>query len=77
MKNEESLKLLKMALTEHKPILLDLNNEQTIELRWDNEIHNYRGHYQKLDIDVGIWDLKYLFEIANGKTKYRLVLVNE
>lgn len=77
MKNEENLKQLKMALTNHRPVLINLGDNQELLLKWDKEISNYRGFSKKLGIEIGIWDLSYLLQIASGKTKYRLVLVNE
>ena len=69
---EENLKQLKMALTEHKTMLIDLGDNQKLILKWDDRISNYRGYSEKLDVEIGIWYLKYLLEIANGKTKYKL-----
>ena len=46
-------------------------------LKWDEKEQNYRGYYEKLGVEIGIWDLSYLLQIASGKTKYRLVLINE
>lgn len=75
MKNEENLKRLKMALTEHKLLLIDLGDNQKLILKWDALISNYRGYSKKLNIEIGIWDLNYLFTIANGKTKYNLEVI--
>lgn len=77
MKKEENLKQLKMVLTKHKPIMLDLRDNQVLLLKWDEEEQNYRGYYEKLGMEVGIWDLEWLFQIAIGNTKYRLVLIDE
>jgi hypothetical protein len=66
-----------MALTNHKPIKLDLRDNQVLLLKWDEKEQNYRGYYEKLGTEIGIWDLSYLLQIASGKTKYRLVLINE
>jgi hypothetical protein len=66
-----------MALTNHKPIKLDLRDNQVLLLKWDEKEQNYRGYYEKLGTEIGIWDLSYLLQIASEKTKYRLVLINE
>lgn len=72
MKLEKKQKQLEMALTEHKPLVLDLGDNQELILKWDNSISNYRGYSKKLDIEVGIWDLEYLLQIADNLTKYKL-----
>lgn len=77
MSLNEKQKQLEMALTNHKPIKLDLRDNQVLLLKWDEKEQNYRGYYEKLEIEIGIWDLSYLLQIASGKTKYRLVLINE
>lgn len=74
---EKNLKQLKMALTEHKPLLIDLGDNQELILRWDTSISNYRGYSKKLNTEIGIWDLEYLFSIANEKTKYKLEVLDE
>ena len=71
---EENTKQLKMALTEHKTMLIDLGDDQELILKWDDRISNYRGYSKKLDVEIGIWYLKYLLEIANGKTEYKLYI---
>ena len=77
MSLKEKQKQLEMVLTNHKPIKLDLRDNQVLLLKWDEKEQNYRGHYEKLGAEIGIWDLSYLLQIASGKTKYRLVLINE
>ena len=77
MSLKEKQKQLEMALTNHKPIMLDLGDNQELLLKWDVKEQNYRGYCQKLETEIGIWDLSYLLQIASGKTKYRLVLINE
>lgn len=59
--NAENLKQLKMALTEHKSLVVDFGNCLSEELYYDEEIKEYRGK------EIGIWDLKLLLEIAEGK----------
>jgi hypothetical protein len=70
-------KQLETALINHKTVLIDLGDNQELLLKWDKEVSNYRGFSKKLGVEIGIWDLKYLLKIANGETKYRLVLINE
>lgn len=77
MSLNEKQKQLEMALTSHKPLMLDLRDNQVLLLKWDEKEQNYRGYYEKLETEIGIWDLSYLLQIASGKTKYRLVLINE
>lgn len=77
MNLKEKQKQLEMVLTNHKPIKLDLRDNQVLLLKWDEKEQNYRGYYEKPETEIGIWDLSYLLQIASGKTKYRLVLINE
>ena len=65
MKKEENLKQLKMALTEHKDLKLDLGDDVIIILKWDNEISNYLGYSN--DLPIGIWHLETLLQIINGE----------
>ncbi|MBQ6547289.1 MAG: hypothetical protein IJL74_04770 [Bacilli bacterium] len=69
MKSEENLKQLKMALTEHKPLLIHIEDNYELILRWDTSISNYRGYSKKLNTEIGIWYMEYLLRIANGKEK--------
>ncbi len=78
MKLEQKQKQLEMALTEHKALKINLDDNQELILKWDNEISNYRGYSKKLDIEIGIWDLTYLLQIANGRFKeYSLEIAYE
>lgn len=61
--NAESLKRLKTALTEHRNLIVDFGNRLTEELYFDNEIGHYRGK------EIGIWSMRLLVEIAQGKVK--------
>lgn len=61
--NVENLKRLKTALTEHKNMVVDFGNGLSEELYYDEEIKEYRGK------EIGIWDLKLLLEIADGKVE--------
>lgn len=60
--NAEKLKQLKMALTEHKNMVVDFENGLS-ELYYDEEINEYRGK------EIGIWALNLLLEIARGEVK--------
>lgn len=77
MSLKEKQKQLETALTEHKKLKIDLGGKQELILKWDNGISNYRGYSEKLDIEIGIWDLEFLLKIANGMTEYLLEVANE
>ena len=77
MKSEQKQKQLEMALTKHKSLLIDLGDNQRLILKWDSKTSNYRGYSKKLGIEIGIWYLEYLLEIASGKMKYKLVVLDE
>lgn len=72
MNTKEKQKQLEMALIDHKPMILDLRDNQVLLLKWDDKEQNYRGYYEKSETEIGIWDLSYLLQIAYGKTKYKL-----
>ena len=61
--NAENLNRLKMALTEHRNLIVDFGNGLIEELYFDNEIGHYRGK------EIGIWSMRLLVEIAQGKVK--------
>ena len=61
--NAESLKRLKTALTEHRNLIVDFGNRLTEELYFDERINRYRGK------EIGIWSMRLLVEIAQGKVK--------
>ena len=56
---EEKLKQLKMALTEHKDLILKLDND-VFKLSWNTDMQKYQG-------TLGIWTIGVLLDIANGK----------
>ena len=77
LNSKQRQKQLEMALISHKNMKIDLGDNQELILKWDNEISNYRGYSESLDIEVGIWYLEYLLKIANGMTKYMLEVAND
>ena len=62
MKKEEKLKQLEMALTEHKPLIVDLGDNFKYKLTWDEEIQNYRGYSLQSEIELGIWTVESLLD---------------
>lgn len=78
MRLEQKQKQLETALMNHKTLKIDLGDDQKLILKWDDEISNYRGYSEKLDVEIGIWDLTYLIQIANGRfKKYSLEIAYE
>lgn len=69
MKNEQKSKQLEMALTEHKTMIIDTGDNQKFRLTWDESINDYRGTSLQTNMQIGIWSLEFLFDIANGKEK--------
>lgn len=61
--NVERLNQLKMALTEHRKLIVDFGNGLVEELYFDERINRYRGK------EIGIWSMRLLVEIAQGKVK--------
>ena len=62
MRNEKKLKQLKMALTEHKPLLVDLGDNFKYKLTWDEKIKSYRGYSLQSEIEIGIWTVETLLD---------------
>ena len=46
-------------------LLLDLKNGITIELTFDNDLEAYRGYAKEINIKLGIWTIKTLYQIFN------------
>jgi len=69
MKNEQKSKQLEMALTEHKAMIINTGDNQKFRLTWDESINDYRGTSLQTNMQIGIWSLEFLFDIANGKEK--------
>lgn len=65
--NAENLKQLKMALTEHRNLIVDFGNGLVEELYFDERINRYRGK------EIGIWSMRLLVEIAQGKVDKTLL----
>ena len=63
----EKLKQLEMALTEHKPLIADLGENQKYLLEWNDTYQNYVGTSLQTNIEIGIWLIEMLLDIANGK----------
>lgn len=63
MKISENLKQLKMALTSHDELIIDLGDGYFEEIYFDDEIGSYRGK------EIGIWSIDLLMEIAKGEVK--------
>ena len=61
MKNEEKkLKQLKMALTEHKDLILDLGDNVILYPKWNQEKQMYQD-------EMGWTTIELLIETAEGK----------
>lgn len=66
MKTKNSLEELKVAIEQHKPLLVNYgkgflsDNDVIDHATWDESIGKYRD-------EIGIWDTKLLLEVAQGK----------
>lgn len=66
--NEEKLKKLEMAFKNHSNLLANMNGN-IFELTWDNKIKNYRGKNPKTNLEIGIWELEFLFQLAKNRVE--------
>lgn len=64
---KEKLKQLETALGNHKDLIADLGDEQRFLLKWDETKQNYVGTSLQTNIEIGIWLIEILLDIANGK----------
>ena len=55
---QERQKQLEMALIRHKPVIYD----KIFILTWDNEINQYRGKSVESNLEIGIWEIKFLLK---------------
>lgn len=46
-------------------LLLNLKNGITIELTFDNDLEAYRGYAKEINVKLGIWTIKTLYQIFN------------
>lgn len=63
MNKENSLKEFEEALIKRKELIVDLGDNIKINLKWDNEISNYRGYEPELDMEIGIWTIEGLVKM--------------
>lgn len=54
-------------LKKTKKIKVDLLNGIIVELKFDKNIKAFRGYSNELDMPIGIWELKTLYQIATEK----------
>ena len=57
---EDFMKNLKTA----KKIKIDLENGIILDLKWRDDIKAYQGYSPEIDVEVGIWKPKTLYQIA-------------
>ena len=50
-------------------LTIDLQNEITIDLTFDDELNAYKGYSKEINTYVGIWTIKTLFRIINNEVK--------
>ena len=70
-KSEEKLKQLKMALTSHDELVIDLGNGYYEEIYFDDEINSYRGK------EIGIWSMDLLIDIMNSEVENTTLKLKE
>lgn len=57
---EDFLKNLKKA----KKIKIDLENGIILDLKWNEEKKAYQGYSPEIDMEVGLWKIQTLYQIA-------------
>lgn len=60
---EDFLKNLKKA----KKIKIDLENGIILDLKWNEEKKAYQGYSSEIDMEVGLWKIQTLYQIATEK----------
>lgn len=72
MNKENLLKDLEEAITKRKELIVDLGDNVKINLKWDNEILNYRGYEPELDMEFGIWTIEGLVKMLTEDSEVTL-----
>ncbi len=72
MNKENLLKDLEEAITKRKELIVDLGDNIKINLKWDNEILNYRGYEPELDMEFGIWTIEGLVKMLTEDSEVTL-----
>lgn len=72
MSKENLLKDLEEAITKRKELIVDLGDNIKINLKWDNEILNYRGYEPELDMEFGIWTIEGLVKMLTEDSEVTL-----
>ena len=72
MNKENLLKDLEEAITKRKELIVDLGDNIKINLKWDNEISNYRGYEPELDMEIGIWTIEGLVKMLTEDSEVTL-----
>lgn len=72
MNKENLLKDLEEAITKRKELIVDLGDNIKINLKWDNEILNYRGYEPELDMEIGIWTIEGLVKMLTEDSEVTL-----
>lgn len=67
MKEDEKSRQLKMALTEHKNLMLNTENNISFLLAWDEHCSNYRAYALPEEMNVGTFGLELLLQIIDGE----------
>ena len=58
---------LENIINNKKNLKLDLENGVILDLTYDNEIDAYRGYLKELNLEIGIWKIKTLYQITTEK----------
>lgn len=72
MNKENLLKDLEEAITKRKELIVNLGDNIKINLKWDNEILNYRGYEPELDMEFGIWTIEGLVKMLTEDSEVTL-----
>lgn len=50
-------------LKNKEELSIKLDEETKVQLTFDEEINAYRGYIKELDMKIGIWEIKTLYEM--------------
>ena len=50
-------------LKNKEELSIKLDEDTKVQLTFDEEINAYRGYIKELDMRIGIWEIKTLFEM--------------
>lgn len=72
MNKNNSVKDLEQAIINRNSLIADIGDDIKVLLTWDNEISNYRGYVEDMNMKLGIWTIESLVKDITEDTGVKL-----